>query len=170
MFSHVIENEIKKTKCVLVLWSNHSKQSRYVVDEAIRGAEKKVLLQAKIDKMDSPPVGFGAFHLFNLVGWSATKESSDMERIIKGITQLTGKSPIAPSEPSSKHHQQEKPRIALSRPQVMVWGLVGIVVLGLLTYLFIWQEKQPPQVGEIQLDSVKITQIDSGNLVVPAQK
>ena len=106
LFSVVIENEIKKAKCVLVLWSNHSKNSRHVVDEAGRGAERKVLLQAKIEEIEYPPVGFGAFHLFNLIGWSATRESPDMDRIIKDIIRLTGKSPVTSSEPSFEHQTE----------------------------------------------------------------
>jgi formylglycine-generating enzyme len=47
-------------KCVVVAWSRHSIESRYVIQEAGEGADRDVLIPVLFDEV-KPPFGFETF-------------------------------------------------------------------------------------------------------------
>ena len=73
-FAGVIESEIKRSDCVLVLWSQASITSRWVRDEANEGLERGVLVPVLIDAV-APPMGFRSIHAANLVGYRGDRTS-----------------------------------------------------------------------------------------------
>src|SRR5271169_5915282 len=56
-FRRVIEEEIHKARCVVVIWSATSIESDWVVEEALEGKERGILLPVLIQKV-RPPMGF----------------------------------------------------------------------------------------------------------------
>ena len=53
-FDEVIEKALAKAKCVIVLWSKTSANSRWVRTEASEGAERKVLVPVLLDSAALP--------------------------------------------------------------------------------------------------------------------
>lgn len=68
-FSKDIEEQLEAAEHVVVLWSRHSVQSRWVRDEASEAADSHRLISASADGTP-PPLGFRQFHSVDLSEWS----------------------------------------------------------------------------------------------------
>lgn len=89
-FAEDIEREIDAARAVLVCWSQAAAASRWVKDEANRGAEEGKLLAVTIDGT-MPPLGFGQFHCDDLQHWHGQRDKPAFQRLLAAIrTQLTG--------------------------------------------------------------------------------
>ena len=67
-----IENAISAAKRVIVVWSQNSKDSSWVIGEAeVAKRLDKTLVQVRIDDVD-PPLGFGHLHFCDLIDWSGS--------------------------------------------------------------------------------------------------
>jgi hypothetical protein len=64
-YRNTISEEIKKADKAIVLWSRHSVQSDFVIDEASTAKSAGKLVPVSIDG-SSPPLGFGALHTLTL--------------------------------------------------------------------------------------------------------
>src|SRR5580692_9079707 len=88
-FRRVIEEEINKARCVVVLWSATSIESDWVIEEASAGNERGILLPILIEKV-RPPMGFRSTHAADLVGWESDLAASSFERLCGDIATLIG--------------------------------------------------------------------------------
>ena len=94
-YDEVIVNELSSAKCVLVLWSERSVNSRNVKDEANVALERKVLIPIFIGKDTRPPLGF---RMIQGVKWNQNDHMDETElmELLRQITRLIGNSPINP--------------------------------------------------------------------------
>jgi sulfatase modifying factor 1 len=88
-FRRVIEEEINKARCVVVLWSATSIESDWVIEEASEGKEREILLPVLIEKV-RPPMGFRSTHAADLVGWQGDLAAPSFERLRGDIAALIG--------------------------------------------------------------------------------
>lgn len=61
-FDTAIERELRSAKCVIVVWSALSIQSRFVKDEAKNALNRNLLVPVSFDHTE-PPIGFGMTHV-----------------------------------------------------------------------------------------------------------
>src|SRR5688572_1147613 len=61
-YDTVIERELNTARCVVVIWSALSKQSRNVKDEAKNALNRNILVPVSFDNTE-PPIGFGMTHV-----------------------------------------------------------------------------------------------------------
>src|ERR1700733_9064369 len=88
-FRRVIEEEINKARCVVVLWSATSIESDWVIEEASEGKESGILLPVLIEKVRQP-MGFRSMHAADLVGWEGDLAAPQFERLRGEIAALIG--------------------------------------------------------------------------------
>src|SRR5262249_33596905 len=67
-FDEVIEKALNEAKCVIVMWSKLSVQSRYVRNEATYALEKGKLVPVAIETVGLP-FRFKGVHTPSLLGW-----------------------------------------------------------------------------------------------------
>jgi hypothetical protein len=103
-YASVIESEIEKADCVLVLWSKASISSRWIRDEANEGLEHGKLISVLVDPV-GPPMGFRAIHAENLSAWTGDHHDPSLERLIADISH------VIPPRPDP-----DRPRAAASIP------------------------------------------------------
>lgn len=85
---HIL-HQLETAACVLVLWSDASRQSKWVTLEAARAIERKKLVHALLD--DQPPPGdLAAYQANNLAKWDG--KSSDLEflRLLSAVANHIG--------------------------------------------------------------------------------
>ncbi|HEX4963833.1 MAG TPA: toll/interleukin-1 receptor domain-containing protein [Thermoanaerobaculia bacterium] len=82
-----IEDELSKTACVVVVWSQYSISSNFVIEEAERGRQRRILLQVRIHDI-RPPFGFGAEQTFNLIEWMVDPTNRIFSDLIRAISDL----------------------------------------------------------------------------------
>jgi Skp family chaperone for outer membrane proteins len=102
-FAGVIESEIKKSDCVLVLWSKASITSRWVRDEANEGLERGILVPVLIDAVE-PPMGFRSIHAANLIGYDGDQSSPGFRQLVSDLRALLTPGAPAPVQRRTAIH------------------------------------------------------------------
>jgi tetratricopeptide (TPR) repeat protein len=87
-FRDVLHRQLEAAQCVVVLWSASSVSSRWVLDEARRGADRDVLVPARIDEVPIP-LGFGEAQTADLIGWDGRRTGGrGLEQLLAGIERV----------------------------------------------------------------------------------
>ena len=88
-FAEVIEEQIKGSKAVLVIWSQQAVRSEWVRAEADAGRSEAKLVQVSIDAT-RPPMPFNQIHCIDLDGWDGETESPSWGKVAESIEALAG--------------------------------------------------------------------------------
>ncbi|MGB5986458.1 MAG: toll/interleukin-1 receptor domain-containing protein [Desulfobacterales bacterium] len=83
-FAQVLESALNAAGCVVVLWSNTSRASDWVHNEAAEGKRKGILVPAFIEET-SPPFEFRRIQAANLVGWQDELVGSELPQFLEAI-------------------------------------------------------------------------------------
>jgi hypothetical protein len=156
-FDNVIEAALASTRCVIVLWSQISVDSRWVRSEAEEGAAREVLVPVVIERDVRIPLAFKRIQAADLANWDGRAETTAFQTLVADIAQLLGPPPRRQAverqleaaaqrgadEEDRKRRQAEfvpppvksgaaaKPS-TVPKPVVWVAGMVGAVVMILL--------------------------------------
>lgn len=111
-FDKAISNALDSARCIIVLWSEHSIKSDWVMEEAHEGMQRKILLPTKIDAVKLP-FGFRRLQTINLSRWRGGTDSQNIKKLLDTV-ELQLKSTLKPSKPkkstTSKTNKQKKTR------------------------------------------------------------
>lgn len=114
-----IESELHSARAVVVLWSEKSRNSEYVLEEAEYGKRKAILFPARIEQTE-PPYGFGRIQTADLTGWANENEHPALVQLLGSLKkQLNGSSP---------HPHPHPPEITTFNNK-RLWILVGPAIL-----------------------------------------
>lgn len=86
-FSSEIENALKESDAVLVLWSADSIKSAWVCDEAGYGRDAGKLIPFSMDGIE-PPLGFRQFQSVDLSRWKGQREPPNADRIRRAFERI----------------------------------------------------------------------------------
>jgi formylglycine-generating enzyme required for sulfatase activity len=95
-FRRVIQEEIDKARCVVVLWSATSIDSDWVIEEASEGNDRGILLPVLIQKV-RPPMGFRSMHAADLTNWRGEAAAPTFLRLCSDIAPLIRAPVIVPT-------------------------------------------------------------------------
>ena len=93
----VIGSEIRACRSVLVVWTDHSVTSEWVLEEAETGKRKRILIPVLLDNVE-PPFGFGTIQAANLAGWNGDHSSPTFAHLVADISTVLGPAPTAVKE------------------------------------------------------------------------
>ena len=83
-FRSIIEKALRKSKCVVVLWSNESIASDWVLDEADFAKGRNTIVPILIERV-SPPFGFRQLQSIQLFDWDGNKKSPIVETLLSEV-------------------------------------------------------------------------------------
>lgn len=83
-FETVIEQAIQEARCMVVAWSQASKQSDWVRGEAGIGRERNILIPILFELV-APPIAFRSLHTEKLIDWDGDVKSPDFMRLCTAI-------------------------------------------------------------------------------------
>jgi hypothetical protein len=109
----VIEEIIKNAKCVIVLWSARSTQSRYVKDEASYALDLKKLVPVAIDNSERP-FRFRGLHTIQLQGWKGSVLVPAFQELVKLIEKKLG-------QPVTRTMENKQPQPELLDERFKSW-------------------------------------------------
>ncbi len=90
-FDDVIEEALDAAKCVIVLWSKASVHSDWVKTEAMEGANRRILVPARID--DVPiPLAFRRLQAADLIGWEPGRGDDRFASLAESVAALMSSS------------------------------------------------------------------------------
>lgn len=83
---------LRTCKAAIVMWSQQSVRSGWVLDEAQRAKDRGVLVPVMIDPVnDDLPLGFGQLHTHTLIGWDGEVGHALFKPVITALDRLAGK-------------------------------------------------------------------------------
>lgn len=182
-YRDVLHRELDAAGCVLVLWSRHSVGSRWVRDEASRGAKRGVLVPARIDDVEIP-LGFGEAHTANLIEWDGRLSGTGLDQLLVGVERvLSGGGTPPRRRPREDLRSWLRRQLTLRSLRARIYALLGIVglllglVLGILEFKerFIDDPPGPPvmtgdfnvavtQFGELAEDGQAVESVEGAGL------
>lgn len=89
-FDRVIEEELARAACVIVVWSHRSVDSDWVRAEAADGLRRRILIAVSIEKDVSLPVQFSLIHTVQLAGWDGTETAEVFQKLVADVEELIG--------------------------------------------------------------------------------
>ena len=90
----VIDAGLREARCVVVVWSHHSVNSRWVVDEADDALHRNILIPVRVQNVE-PPLGFRSLQAADLTDWTGDPAATAFTALADDISALIG----APSDP-----------------------------------------------------------------------
>jgi hypothetical protein len=90
-FDRVIEKNISDAKCVIVVWSRHSVESRWVRVEAGEAMNQKKLVPARIDDCRIP-LEFKRIQAAQLAGWNGDRSHHEFRQLLAGVRSIASPS------------------------------------------------------------------------------
>ena len=119
-FPEVIQEEIERARCMVVLWSGISVKKDWVIEEASEGRDRRILVPVLIEQVQ-PPRGFRLVQAADLAGWAGDGPASAFQKLCLDISAVIG--PTAKPAPGN-----ERP----VRPARWRWVLGGALLAALL--------------------------------------
>ena len=110
-FSKVIEAELDKARCVIVLWSRHAVESEWVQNEAAEAERRNVLVPVRIEDVRQP-LGFRHLQTADLFDWRKGFDSPDFDACLSSIESLVRK-----TSPQTLSNQPSQPEVDKRTPQ-----------------------------------------------------
>jgi hypothetical protein len=104
----VIEEALKRARCVVVLWSNHSIQSQWVWEEANDGLERGVLIPVLLEEV-KPPMGFRSIQAIELFGDEGGISLERLARVCAEVDRLLGVPSSSPVRPRAIENVPDAP-------------------------------------------------------------
>ena len=92
-FHTKIEEALAKSACVIVLWSEHSIGSRWVIAEADEGANRNILVPVLLDQV-SIPIAFRGIHAADFTLWSGNANDDRVQSLIQDVSAVAGEPQI----------------------------------------------------------------------------
>jgi hypothetical protein len=86
-FDDVIEQALRDSKCVIVLWSAVSVVSDWVRNEASEGKRRGILVPVFLDEVDAP-LAFRLLNGANLSDWQPGTTQSEFDKLIESVKAL----------------------------------------------------------------------------------
>ncbi len=108
-----IGRALDDAKCVIVVWSKYSVESKFVQEEADDGNEREILIPVLVEKA-RPPLGFRSIQHEDLSDWKGDPEHPGAKSLLKSIEGFAGKPEKHPSVPPVK----EKSRVSLQKAAI----------------------------------------------------
>jgi hypothetical protein len=120
----VLERELQRMRCMVVLWSQHSVASEWVCEEAAEGRQLGRLVPVLIEHV-RPPAGFREIQAADLVDWDGSQNFLGLRRLVEDIERLIGK-PGAPVPAALQRAPQDE--TPAPTPQSFPWGMSALLV------------------------------------------
>ena len=99
-YAEVIEERLRASKAVLVIWSADAIKSQWVRAEADAAREAGTLVQMSVDGR-RPPLPFNQIQYANLKDWDGGADVSDWRKVVDSIEELLGGERRASAEEAS---------------------------------------------------------------------
>ncbi|MCB2261606.1 MAG: toll/interleukin-1 receptor domain-containing protein [Candidatus Thiosymbion ectosymbiont of Robbea hypermnestra] len=128
-FDELIETNLKRAQCVVVLWSQHSIASKWVRAESAWAEDQGKFVSVRIDEGIEPPIKFYHVHTRSLVGWKGARDAAVFQALLADIAKVAGP-PSSPPNPSPPPHPKSAPDDSKQPVPSQQWiGVAWLIVV-----------------------------------------
>jgi len=89
---------LRRSRCIIVLWSAESILSGWVRNEAKRGLKRRCLIPVRIDPIE-PPKGFRSAPTVELIGWEGGASEPAFRVLVSRLSAILGQPPKGDGDP-----------------------------------------------------------------------
>ena len=151
-FDDVIDEEIKKARCLVVLWSGLSVKKDWVLEEAEDGKKRGVLVPVMIEAVEIPR-GFRRIEAADLAAWGGGNGEAAFRALRENIAALLDPSPAGveerpPVEPKQQFHVEWAPSKAPAPWFRWRWAAIGVTVVAVVVLALQWTHRPAAPVQE----------------------
>jgi TolB-like protein len=132
-FDQVTEKALEDAHAVVVLWSRHSVDSRWVRAEAAHADERTALVPVQIEAC-SIPVKFRLTQTADLSGWNGNQDEPRWRQFVEGLRKFAGKESINAATPMAAARGSGAPRPRWLMPVIAAAAAV-LLVSGVLFWI-----------------------------------
>jgi len=111
-FREEIVRQLRDARRVVVLWSQASIASHFVIDEADEGRRRGVLVQTRIEDVEIP-LGFRQIQCANLLAWDGDPDDPDFRSVLNGLSDA-----VSNTSPPAQRTNPGLPRVSSTVSQV----------------------------------------------------
>lgn len=104
-FDEVIEEELSKARCVIVIWTKVSVKSKYVKGEAREALNRDILVPIEIESGIKPPFDFRSIQTLSLIDWDGSDNFPEFQKLIADIVDILGEPPVE----EQKRQREDEP-------------------------------------------------------------
>lgn len=112
-FHEIIEEELEKAKCVVVLWSEKSIKASWVITEASEGDRREILVPVLIEDVQ-PPLAFRLIEAAKLIDWDGTLPNYEFDLLLNSVGTLLKKTPVMKTE--AEIPSRKEPNVSGQQP------------------------------------------------------
>jgi len=127
-YDESIEEALRQSACVVVLWSRAAVNSRWVRSEASEGASRDVLVPALLEEV-TIPLEFRLLQAVDLRSWDGSNDDLRLANVDEAIRQITNVVPATPDVSLSPEIARPPGRAARSIAVRVVAALLLLVLL-----------------------------------------
>ena len=110
-WDQVIETELAAARCVVVVWSKHSTESRWVRSEAHEGLERECLVPVVIEGA-KPPLAFKLVQSTDLTHWRGDPSATVFAMIAEGVQRIISQGTALSQEQAEGHNERGQEHLA----------------------------------------------------------
>jgi hypothetical protein len=130
-YDKAIEDELDRAKCVVVLWSKRSVESRWVRSEAAKAVERGALVPVRIEADAELPLEFTKIQTADLAGWDGDRGNPTFAALVRGIEcVIAGELRHAAVVEGRPYVSATKPRTLVRLALLAAPTLVALVLAG----------------------------------------
>ncbi len=101
-FDRLIENTLKRVRCVVAVWSRQSVMSEWVRAESAWAIDRNRLVSIRIDEDLELPLKFCHLHTKGMTDWEGGREARAFQELVADIRKIAGPSPAPALAPSTE--------------------------------------------------------------------
>src|SRR5215467_13283450 len=131
-FDQVIEEELNTARCVVVLWSKESVQSRWVKTESSAAADRDRLAPVLIDEA-AIPLEFKRIQTAMLAHWDGDTANPEFQRLVHAVGNLVGRpEPVGRAAPHKTQNRSKPAGAPWVSPRLLSAVAVLLILGGLV--------------------------------------
>jgi formylglycine-generating enzyme required for sulfatase activity len=167
-FDDVIDEEISKARCVIVIWTKKSVKSKYVKGEAREALERGILVPIQIESGIKPPYDFRSIQTLSLIDWDGSDNFPGFQKLIADVISSLGEPPTKVKLPEPKPDaisilEPKSPEPRKTSNVLKFGGVAGVAVLLIVGIWWYISESQKTIANSI---GMKFVLIPAGKFVM----
>ena len=170
-FSKVIEEALKASEAVVVLWSANAVESPWVRDEAGAGRDTGRLVPVTLDGTD-PPLGFRQYQTIDFSRWKGRGNAAELRTLLGDIGAVAGGRTEVEARESTRPAKPAGTRLfTVRRLRMAVVGVFAAAAAAIAYWLIASNNSGPPTVAVAAADGSPSSRqmardllVDLGNL------
>ncbi len=136
----VTQAKLRAAKCVVVVWSQTSVNSRWVIGEAEEGLHRDILLPIMIDDIVRDiPIDFRSVQVANLTRWKGERSDHEWKKVLASVKRFVEQ----PAKPTQTYRKPKRSSTSGGRAMTALALFLGIMLSG-IGFLY-WSATQSPE-------------------------